>query len=180
MSSLDLVAAYHQLEIAEPDKEKTAFSVKGSKFHFNVVPFESQSPPAFFARVINDIMYKIFGPQCMVYLDDIKLFSDTIDEHLQIITEILKTLQNAGLKLKLPKCTFFAKEINFLGYQLSEHGMSMNEDKVNAIKKMPMPNCKRQHQAFLGAVNYFRIFIPNFAEIAESMNLLLRNQSKFV
>ena len=180
MSSLDLVAAYHQLQIHEPDKEKTAFSIRGSKFHFNVVPFGLQSSPAFFARVINDVMYKILGPQCMVYLDDIILFSDTIDEHLQIIAEVLETLQHAGLKLKLPKCTFFANEINFLGYQLSKRGMSMNEVKINALKKMPMPNCKKQLQAFLGAVNYFRIFIPNFAELAEPLYLLLRKQSKFV
>ena len=135
MSSLDLVSAYHQLEISDADKEKTAFTDKSVKYHFNVAPFGWQSSPAFFARVINDVMYKILGSQCMVYLDDIILFSDTVDEHLQTITEVLETLQNAGLKLKLAKCRFFAKEINFLDYKLSEHGMSMNEDKVNAIKR---------------------------------------------
>ena len=101
MSSLDLVSAYHQLEICKADREKTAFAVKNTKYHFNVVPFGLQSSLAFFARAINDVMYEILGPQCMVYLDDIILFSNTVDEHLQTIAEVLETLQIAGLQLKI-------------------------------------------------------------------------------
>ena len=179
MSTLDLVSAYHQLQLDPADRYLTAFTVGSSKYEFLRVPFGLQSSPAFFARVTNNVMYDMLGPQYLVYLDDIVLFGKTREEHLRTIQSVLETLQKAGLKLKIRKCNFFAKEIEFLGYKLNEQGMKMNPEKVKAIKAMPMPTNKRQLQSFLGAVNYYRLFIEQFATIADPLYRLLRKNVPF-
>ena len=144
------------------------------------VPFGLKSSPAFFAKVINEVLYKVLGPQCLVYLDDIILFSKTSDEHLQTIKTVLEALEEAGLKLKIQKRNFFSKEIKFLGYKINEQGMSMNPEKVEAVKSVAVPANKRQLQSFLGAVNYYRMLIPKFSELAEPLYQLLRKNIKFI
>ena len=79
--------------------------------------FGLKNSPTFFARVINEVLYKVLGPQCLVYLDGIIIFSKTCDEHLQTIKAVLEALEEAGLKLKLNKGHLFAKEIEFIAYK---------------------------------------------------------------
>lgn len=180
ISTLDLASAYHQCEIRPCDREKTAFTVKNSKYEWTRVPFGLQSAPGFFARVINEVLYDVLGPQCLAYMDDIVLFSKTSEQHLLTIKDVLQKLLSAGIKLKIQKCRFFADEIKFLGYQVSKEGMTMNKDRVASIKNMPLPTNKKQLQSFLGVVNYFRIFVFRFAQIAEPLYGLLRKNAPFL
>ena len=179
ISTMDLASAYHQCEIRPEDREKTAFTVKNTKYEFLRVPFGLQSAPGFFARVINEVLYDVLGPQCLAYMDDIVIFSKSAEEHLKTIEDVLQKLLAAGIKLKIRKCQFFAKEIKFLGYQITKDGMTMNNERVAAIKAMPLPQTKKQVQAFLGMCNYFRIFVAKFAEIAEPLYALLRKNVRF-
>ena len=115
ITTLDLASAYHQCEIKPSDREKTAFTVKNSKYEWTRVPFGLQSAPGFFARVINEVLYDVLGPQCLAYMDDIVVFSKTADQHLSTIRNVLQKLESAGIKLKIQKCKFFANNIKFLG-----------------------------------------------------------------
>lgn len=180
ISTLDLKSAYHQCEIRPCDREKTAFTVKNTKYEWTRVPFGLQSSPGFFARVINEILYDILGPQCLAYMDDIVLFSKTPEQHLDTINEVMFKLESAGIKLKIKKCRFFASKIKFLGYEISKDGMSMSKDRVDSIKNMPLPTNKKQLQSFLGVVNYFRIFIHKFTQICEPLYDLLRKGVTFL
>lgn len=112
-------------------------------------------------------------------MDDILIFSKNSEQHLQRIEDVLQRLSNVNIKLKLTKCKFFVKEVKFLGYQVTENGMSMNEDKTRAIKNMPHPENKKQLQAFLGVCNYFRLFVKNFAQTAEPLYALLKKGVKY-
>ena len=179
ISTLDLASAYHQCSIRPCDREKTAFTVNNTKFHFNRVPFGLASSPAFFARIINHILFDLLGPQCMAYMDDIIIYSKSAEQHLETIRRVLEKLTDAGIKIKIRKCHFFAENIKFLGYCMTQEGMTMDEARVRAIKEMPVPSTKKQVQSLLGALNYYRMFVPKFAEIAEPLYALLRKNAKF-
>lgn len=179
MSSLDLAQAFHQCNIKPSDREKTAFTIRNTKYEYVRVPFGLQSSPAFFARIINEILYDVLGPNCLAYLDDIIIFSKSKEQHMTTLDMVLTKLQEAGIKLKIRKCKFFASEVTFLGYNINRDGMTMNSQKAAVINSMPLPTNKKQLQAFLGTCNYYRIFIENFAQIADPLYDLLRKQVRF-
>ena len=180
ISSIDLAAAYHQCEIRKEDQHKTAFTINNKKFEYNRIPFGLVSAPMFFSRIISDTLIDLLGDQVLCYLDDIIVFSKNEEEHLGRIEEVLKRLAKVDLKIKLEKCIFFAKEINFLGYVVSGEGLQMNEARADAIRKMPYPTSKRTLQAFLGACNYYRMFVEGIASIAEPLYKLLRKNARFI
>ena len=113
ISTLDLKSAYHQCEIRPCDREKTAFTVKNTKYEWTRVPFGLQSSPGFFARVISEILYDILGPQCLAYMDDIVLFSKTPEQHLDTINEVMFKLESAGIKLKIKNVDSSHLKLNF-------------------------------------------------------------------
>ena len=179
ISSIDLAAAYHQCEIKPEDRHKTAFTVNSSKYEYNRVAFGLTSAPGYFCRIINETLHEILGSNVVVYMDDILVFSKDEETHLKRIEEVLKRLAEVNLKIKVTKCQFFTKEVKFLGFTISEEGMRMDEGRIESLKQMPYPENKKQLQAFLGACNYFRLFVKGFAEIADPLYELLRKDARF-
>ena len=180
MTCLDLASAYHQISLTPESQGYTAFTVGNTKFQFSKVPFGLQNSPGWFSRIINTILYDVLGPQVLAYMDDIILFSKTPEQHLQTLRDVLAKLADANVKLKIHKCKFFAEEIKFLGYVVTKDGMQMSAARVHSIAAMPYPQNKRELQAFLGVCNYFRVFIHQFAQIAEPLYHLLRKNVRFV
>ena len=121
-STLDLRSGYYHIGLSDSAKPKTAFVVSGmGKYEFNRVPFGLAQAPAYFQRLINEVL-----TDCnfaMGYLDDIIIFSRNEEEHLQHLEEIFERLRKAGLKLKLQKCSFFKKHIQYLGHLISDEGI---------------------------------------------------------
>ena len=179
LTSLDLANAFHQCSIKENSRKYTAFTVNNCKYEYCRVPFGLQSSPGFFARIINSVLRDLLDKGCLAYMDDIVLFSRTETEHLQLIEKVLQKLSEAGIKLKITKCLFFATHINFLGYRISPEGITMKDDRIDTIKAMPTPTSKKQVQSFLGMCNYYRLFIHNFAHIADPIYKLLRKNQRF-
>jgi len=180
ITSLDLASAYHQCEIKEEDREKTAFTVRQTRYEFARVPFGLTSAPGYFSRVINQVLFEILGPNCcLAYLDDILVFAKDEEEHFKRLEQVLECLEKANIKLKLSKCRFFTQEVKFLGYRISEQGMKMDPQRAEAIRKMPYPTNKRGLQSLLGAINYYRSFVREFAKIADPLYELLRKNAKF-
>ena len=115
----------------------------------------------------------------MAYLDDITIYSSTPEEHLEHIKTVFKKLHHAKLSMKLSKCHFFAKEIQYLGHILGMKGIKSVPAKTEAIKDMHPPVNPKQVRAFLGLVEYYRKFIKNFAKIAKPLTMLTRMDVKF-
>ena len=180
ISSLDLASAYHQTEIREEDREKTAFTVRQTKYEFRRVPFGLTSAPGYFSRVISETLIGLVGFEILAYLDDILVFAKTKEEHLQRLEEVLSRLAKANLKLKIQKCKFFTDEVSFLGYKVTTNGMKMDEQRIEAIKNMPYPKNKKEVMSILGTYNYFRGFVRGFADIADPLYELLRKNVRFV
>ena len=177
-STLDLRSGYYHIGLSDSAKPKTAFVVSGmGKFEFNRVPFGLAQAPAYFQRLINEVL-----TDCnfaMGYLDDIIIFSKTEEEHLQHLEEIFEQLRKAGLKLKLQKCSFFKKHIQYLGHLISDEGIQPLPQKLESIAKMPVPQNAKQVKQFLGLVGYYRKFVPCFSDIARPLTQLTRKNEGF-
>ena len=118
-------------------------------------------------------------PFAIGYLDDIIIFSKTPQEHLSRICMVFEKLKSANLSMKKSKCSFFSKEIQYLGHILSATGIGPLPSKTHAIQHMNPPTTPKQVRAFLGLVGYYRKFIKRFAKIAKPLTLLTRQQVKF-
>src|SRR6266498_3484829 len=127
-------------------------------------------------KVLGSYLYEFV----MVYLDDIIIFSQTMDEHLQHIRKILEALRQAELKLKLEKCEFAKKQLKYLGFIVGEFGIKPDPKKVRAIVDQPAPANQTQIRSFLGMIRFFRNHIQGFSTIVGPMTNLLAKEVPFV
>ena len=181
-STLDLKAGYWQVEMAEECKAYTAFTCGPLGFYeCDTMPFGATNAPATFQRLMHDCLGELNMNWCIVYLDDIIIFSDTKEEHLKRLEAVFQKLCAAGLKLKPSKCFFFREEIEYLGHVVSGKGISTNPKKIEAVSKWPTPKIVYDVRSFLGFVGYYRRFIKNFSRITKPIREVitgLENQSK--
>ena len=129
------------------------------------MPFGSMNAPSTFQRLMDRVLNGLTWRQCLVYIDDILIFSKTFENHLKDIEDVLQRLVKSNIKLRVDKCSFVKLEINYLGFKLSEKGVQPTSDKVDAILKIRPPNTANRLNSFLCAINYYRHLIPNFGEI---------------
>jgi len=115
----------------------------------------------------------------LVYLDDILIFSDSIEEHARRIRMVLDRIREAKFKLNLGKCTLAAREVAYLGHLVRADGVSPDASNVKAIKSFPLPRSVKDVRAFIGLAGYYRSFIPNFAALSKPLTLLTRKDEKF-
>ena len=155
-STLDLASGYNQVPVAEADRSKTAFCTPFGLFEWNRMPFGLCNAPATFQR----LMQRIFGDQqcqsLLLYLDDIVVFSSTIEQHLERLGVVLERLHHEGLKGKLSKCAFFQQEVSYLGHVISDKGVSTDPGKVRAVSSWTPPATLSELRSFLGFASYWR------------------------
>ena len=176
-TTLDLRTGYHQIPLDKPSIPKTAFNSPFGKFEYVKVPFGLAQAPAYFQELMTYIL-KDFN-FTIAYLDNIIIFSKTLQEHLLHIRMVFEKLKSANLSMKKSKCSFLSKEIQYLGHILSATGIRPLPAKTHAIQHMQPPTTPKQVRAFLGLVRYYRKFIKGFTKIAKPLTLLTRQQVKF-
>ena len=176
-TTLDLRAIYHHIPLGISSILKTAFNSPFGKYEYVKVPFGLAQVPANFQELMTNIL-KDFN-FAIAYLDNIIIFSKTLEEHLTHIRQVFEKLHSAKLSMKLSKCHFFSKEIQYLGHILSTKGIHPLPSKTQALQQMQPPTTPMQVQAFLRLVRYYRKFIKKFAKIAKLLTLLTRQQVKF-
>jgi len=116
---------------------------------------------------------------CLVYLDDIIVYSTTVEEHLVRLKKLFDRLRTANLKLKPSKCHLLRTEIKFLGHVVSAKGVSTDPSKIEAVRNWPVPEDVHEVRSFLGLTSYYRRFVPTFAEIAAPLHVLTMKNRKF-
>ena len=174
-TSLDLKSGYWQVAMNEKDKEKTAFACHRGLFEFNVMPFGLSNAPAVFQELMSVVLQGC-DRFATAYLDDIMIFSATLEEHMHHLKIIFGKLRQHNLRLKLKKCSFLRLETNYLGFVISEEGIKADEKKVEAIRSLPVPTCVREVRSFIGMCSYYRRFLPNFSQIAEPIIMLTKSK----
>ena len=179
-STLDLKSGYWQVPITEQDKAKTTFRTSsGQLFEFNLVPFGLCNSPATFSRLMDRILAGLHWETCLFYLDDIIIFSSTWEEDLARLHQVLERFRHANLKLGADKCTFAAKEVNYLGHRVTEEGLLPDSSLLAAIREIPTPKTPTEVCSFLGLAGYYRRYVKGFAAIAAPLHALTRKDAVF-
>lgn len=179
-TTLDLASGFHQIEIAPSDIQKTAFTVENGHYEFVRMPFGLKNAPSTFQRVMDNILLGIQNERCLVYMDDIIIYSPTIHEHISRLTEVFNRLRKANLKIQPDKCEFLRKEVAYLGHLITQNGVKPNPNKVDAIENFPEPQTPKDVKSFLGLAGYYRRFIPNFAKLSKPLTHLLQKDVPFL
>ena len=177
-STLDLASGFHQIEMEKDSIEKTAFSVDNGHYEYLRMPFGLKNAPSTFQRAMDEVLKELQNKICMVFMDDIIIFSVGLQEHIQNIKLVFSKLREANLKIQLDKCEFLRKEVEFLGHVVTPDGIKPNSKKIDAIQKFPVPKTQREIKSFLGLLGYYRRFIKNFAKITKPLTQCLKKNEK--
>ena len=173
-TTLDLMKGYHQIKLRSESKDKTAFTCHLGLFQYKRMPFGLTNTPATFQGLMNWLFSGTERNFVFVYLDDILTVSKSMEEHLKYMEQVLRCLEEIGLKLKLQKCAFAQTSIDYLGHTLSPKGVQPNDAKVRAVKEFPRPLSSIEVRQFLGIVNFYHRHVPNLASVAISLTGLTR------
>ena len=179
-SKIDLRHAYHRIRIREGDEWKTAFRTRYGYFEYLVLPFGLTNAPATFQAYINRALRGLVDDFCVVYLDDILIFSKSDEEHQKHLELVIERLQQAELYANPTKCEFFKTELEYLGFIVNRTGLRMDPARIETISEWRHhpPKTYRDIQVFLGFCNFYRRFIYGFAGIARPLHQLLRGMKK--
>ena len=161
VSKVDLTKAYHHVPIAEKDRHKTAVLTPWGAYQFRMMAMGLSSAGQTFQRLLDHVLKDV--PNIFIYLDDVLIFTETEEEHEQVVKVVLQRLDQAGLTLALDKCRFGKPEIEFLGFKVNQNGVSPIEHKLSAIKGCAPPETQRKLRVFLGAISYYRHCLPLIA-----------------
>ena len=163
-SKVDLLKGYHQIPVAEEDVKKTGVITPFGLFTFPCTPFGLKNAGQDFQRLMDEILADV--PHVFVYVDDILVASVDESQHLEDLKRLFTELSKHGMVINRSKCLFGQSSLNFLGFRVSEHGVTPLEEKVAAIKETPRPTTIKELQRFLGMCNYYRRFMPKVAHHA--------------
>ena len=178
-STLDLRSGYWQVPMHEDSISKTAFTCHLGLFEFVRMPFGLTNAPAIFQRAMNKILSGLTGKICMVYIDDIVVYSRNEAEHARHLEQVFERLRRAGLQLKPSKCHFGLAQIELLGYRVSGKGIQPLIDRVKAITEMTAPTSVTGVRSFLGMAGYYRQCIKDYARMAAPLTNLLKKREPF-
>jgi hypothetical protein len=178
-SSLDLQHGYHQIRIQDEDVPKTAFITHKGLFQYKVLCFGLCNAPGTFQAVMNKVLAPVLGKCAVVYMDDILVYSNSMEGHKRDLAQVLDLLRAAQMKCKLSKCSFGMPETKFLGFLVTEVGISVDPQKVKVLLEWSTPTAAREVQSFLGLATYFRRFCPGFAKVARPLHRLTHKATVF-
>lgn len=179
-STLDAASGYWQIPVKEEHKKYTAFATRSGLYEWNRMPFGLRNSGATFQRTLNILFTGLNWNICMIYVDDILIYSKTWEEHMVNLRKVFVTLRKGGISLKPSKCFFGCKRVEFLGHIITKDGLEMDPNKTSALRKLKYPENRKGIQIFLGLCNYYRKFVKDFAAITLPITHLLKKDIDFI
>ncbi|CAL8133199.1 unnamed protein product [Orchesella dallaii] len=179
-SCLDLASGYWQVMLSEESIEKSAFVTQDGHYEMLVMPFGIKNAPKTFQNLMRKVLRGYLDDFCKVYLDDIIIWSRTMEEHLHHIELVMERLKAANLTINEKKCSFAKREVEYLGHIIGPDGIRKKPETTRAIRKFPIPANRRDLQSFLGLCNWYHAFIENFMELAEPLYKLTKKEIPFI
>jgi hypothetical protein len=173
-TKLDLRSGYHQICLAEGEQYKTTFHTHQGLYEFMVMPFGLTNAPATFQSIMNQVFAPLLRKTVLVFMDDILIYSPTLEQHIAHLREVFQLLDKNQLLIKKSKCSFAAQELEYLGHIIGQRGVSTDQSKVAAVLDWPAPTTLKSLRGFLGLTGYYRKFIRNYWIIALPLTQLLK------
>ena len=176
-TTLDLFSGYWQVRLREECKEKTTFVCRYGTYQFEVMPFGLMNAPSTFQRMMDQVFRHLNFVR--VYLDDVVIFSESLEKHLEHLRVAFATIAEAGLKIKVSKCAFAHSSVRLLGHIVTKDGLEVDSDKTAAIQSFPEPRTKTDLRSFLGLAGYYRRFVQGFAGISSTLHAATSKNVEF-
>jgi transposase InsO family protein len=179
-SKLDIRWGYNNVRIREGDEWKAAFVTNRGLFEPLVMFFGLCNSPSTFQTMMNEILEElVLEGHVLVYLDDILIFTETLEEHRKITRRVLEILRRNKLYLKPEKCEFEKPSVEYLGLIVSHNQVSMDPVKLEGVRTWPTPKTVREVRGFLGFTGFYRRFIRTYSDLARPLNDLLKKDKSW-
>lgn len=175
---LDLSQGYYQLELDPSSRKYTAF-VTDKQYHMKRLPMGLKTSPSAFSRLMTVAMSGLHYDKCLIYLDDLICFGRNLETHNKNLTDIFQRLRKVNLKINPEKCQFLKKQLLYLGHVVSSKGVLPDPEKTKSVQNFPVPSNADETRRFVAFCNYYRKFIPHFADITLPLNRLCRKGVNF-
>jgi hypothetical protein len=179
-SKIDLCSGYHQINIQAKDIPKTAFTMRYGLYEYHVMLFRLMNAPTHFVYLMNSVFLPELDQFVVVFIDDILVYSKSMEEHEDHLWIVLQRLREHQLYTKFSKCEFWIKEVPFLGHMVSPEGIAVDPNKVKEVLEWKTPMTVSEVRSFLGLATYYRRLIPNFSKIAKPITELLKKGNKYL
>lgn len=180
LSSIDFSDAYHQVELEEEDKAKTAFSVSGKGFFaYARMPFGLCNSGATLCRLVDQVLGCDLEPHVFVYIDDVIIATNTVDHHLELLGEVAKRLTNAGLTISADKSRFCMSRLRYIGHIVGDGKIAADPEGIAPILEYPVPKCAKDVRRLFGMASWYRRFVSNFATITAPLTDVVKKGKVF-
>ena len=180
LSFLDAYSGYNQIPMYPLDKEKTAFITEEANFYYEVMPFGLKNAGATYQRLMDKVFRHLIEKCMEVYVDDMVVMSDSLEQNVQDLDEVLAVARKYDMRLNPEKCVFGIRGGKFLGFMLTHRGNEANPDKCQAVVNMRSPANIKEIQRLVGRLTALSCFMPKLAERIQSMLRLMKKAQIFV
>jgi hypothetical protein len=177
-SKLDLSHTYLQLVLDDESKPYMTINTHRGLYQYTQLPFGVSASPAIFQRTIEGVLRG--AKLAKARMDDILLSGRTDEEHVKVLEDVLRRVQEAGLKLRLDKCVFQAPSVDWVGHRIDSEGVHPIPEKLEAVQEVPVPKNVSELKSFLGLVNYYGKYIPSLSSTLEPLHRLLRKDAEWI
>lgn len=179
VSTMDLRSGFLQIGIHPESRKYLAFSYTCGHYQFKRLPFGLNNAPAAFQNCMNTILRPVLYKSCLVYLDDIIVFSSSLEQHKAHLQEIFDLLFSAGMAISWKKSHFFKRKTEFLGYTVGEGKVMVSSSKTESVRNFPVPHNLKTLRGFLGLSGWYHRFVPQYATVAAPLTQLLHKDTPF-
>lgn len=177
-STLDMSSSFHQIALNENSRPLTSFSTGNGHYQFKRLPFGLKISSNSFQRMLT-IALSGLDAEAFLYVDDIIVFGCSLKHHNENLIKVFERLKSCNLKLNANKCSFLKAEVVYLGHLITDKGIKTDPAKNDAIRNYPVPTTTDEVRRFVAFCNYYRRFIPKFADIAKNLNSLFKKNTQF-
>lgn len=171
-TTLDLRSGFHHILVKPEDQHKTTFQTHFGHFEYKIMPYGLTRAPATFQAVMNHILAPLLRKCVVVFIDDILIYSKTLEEHQQHVQWVFELLKQH--QFSMSKCSFAKQQLNYLGHLVSAAGVSTDPKKIADVQNWPTPTCVKDVRSFLGLAGYYRRFVKNFGLLVKPLTELLK------
>lgn len=178
-SCLDLTSGFHQIELSKESRDITSFTADGGTYRFKRLPYGLKIAPNSFQRMMTLAFAGLKPSQAFLYMDDLVVLGCSEKHMIKNLEDVFDTCRKYNLKLHPDKCIFFNQEVTYLGHKCTNKGILPDPSKFETVQKYPVPKNADEAKRFVAFCNYYRRFVPNFAEHSRILTRLCRKNVPF-